>query len=45
MVTVEVPDDATEEQINAAAKQKLRDDDWTENHNGILKIEVFESSF
>jgi hypothetical protein len=43
MVTVEVPDDATEEQSEDAAKQKLQESDWTEDHNGVLKI-VFEPS-
>jgi nitrogen regulatory protein PII-like uncharacterized protein len=44
MVTVEVPNDATVEQIEEAAKNELQESDWTEDHNGVIKIEVFEPS-
>ena len=43
-VCVEVPHDATTEPVEAAAKRKLRDEDWMEDHNGILKMEVVEPS-
>jgi hypothetical protein len=39
---LEVSDDATEDDIEKAAWERLQDTDWKEDHSGLLKIRVVE---
>jgi hypothetical protein len=41
---LEVSDDATEDDIEKAARERLQDTDWQEDHNGLLKIRLVEES-
>jgi hypothetical protein len=41
---LEVSDDATEDDIENAARERLQDTDWKEDHNGLLKIRLVEES-
>jgi hypothetical protein len=35
---LKVSDDATEDDIENAARERLQDTDWQEDHHGLLKI-------
>jgi hypothetical protein len=39
-ICVDVPDDATTEQVEEAAKARLKNSDWMEEYNDILKMEA-----
>jgi hypothetical protein len=41
---LKVSDDATEDDIENAARERLQDTDWQEDHHGLLKIRFVEES-
>jgi len=43
-LTVEVPEDATTEQVEEAAKREFREDMWVLDHNDIIKLVLVEES-
>jgi hypothetical protein len=43
-VCVEVPDDATTEEVEPAANQKLQEKDWQDDYTGMMHINICEPS-